>query len=327
MADVLSCNGCGARFRAPAAAAGRRLKCPKCGTRLGGPEEPAEAALLSLAESETIPRRDAHVDRAEPQSVAAPLPMPKRVARPLWRGSDCWTAADRGWFSVGLMCMVMGAAAHLLPHFGLQFRKLAHLGNAAPTAGTGLVVLGAFLVAYVTLLKGHLWKLLLGGTALLVLGFGGMVAIGMMSARSGPTGFPTGSAIPSRQDALPPSVRSSGPPPAGRSFGQSVVPVAPTHASLSERFGAERVARVKFNSVTGIDLAKTIRKRVDQLGEAGKAGNWIVSTHNDEGELVLAPIEVLDTLGARLNVGPVLSMDRKERTVRIQLNPGQCEKK
>ena len=35
----------------------------------------------------------------------------------------------------------------MLPLFGLQLRKLSHLGTAAPIAGWGLVGLGAFMIA------------------------------------------------------------------------------------------------------------------------------------------------------------------------------------
>lgn len=255
---------------------------------------------------------------------------------PLWRPPGMWTFWDRFLFRTGATCVVFGVLAHVLPLVGLQFSKLAPLGAAAPAAGTGVAVVGAFLMVYVLVLKGRIAKLALAMVAVAVLGVAVLLAIGLMSSNrmfrgpswgNGPYG-PGGPGGPMAPGAGPggPGGPGAGPyGPSGPGFSVPAHPVPPPaidYASLVARFGAERVARVTLTGVDGVDVNRTVRDRIDAWDVAtggAKPVTWRVTTSGNQAELILAPVGDLDAVVKALDLGAASAMDAAERRVVIEV--------
>jgi hypothetical protein len=202
---------------------------------------------------------------------------------------------------------------------GLQFTKLAGLGGAAGTAATGIIVVGAFMVAYVLVLKGRLFRVLVGAVALAVLGFASILIIGYVAAHRG--------------TRMPPPAPAFGPGGPGRPVVPGMVPpTAPNvpqpprldYASLVDRFGAERVARVTFSGHEGVDLGATIRARLAAWDKATKPATWSVTTQGSVAELILAPVADLQQLGAQLDMGSVTGVDDGERRLIVSVDKDRC---
>jgi hypothetical protein len=319
----VTCNPCGARLRAPKANAGKRLPCPKCGAPIEVPGNAAHA-------------KERVAPGATPDSRRAGVGLP-------FRGPSQWTAWDRILIRTGVMCIAFGILAHVLPMLGLQFRKLGKLGPAATTGGTGVALIGAFLVGYVIILKGRTLKLLVGAAALAVIGFVGLLTIGYLSSRSGgPTPpMPTGPSPPFAQPAGAPARGQAGPwsgPPSPVFSSPSqhpqrgpMTPMPPPppidYDALVQRYGADRVARVTISGASGLDLAATIRKRLEAWDSATRPGTWRVSTTGDAAELLLGPVGDLSALAAALDLGSVTGQDDDQRRLYIAADPGRCEPK
>ena len=67
----VTCDGCGARFKAPDAAAGKKGKCPKCGARIVVPAPAAPAAVGIAMEQDMY-----DLAGGDPPPMPAPSPLP-----------------------------------------------------------------------------------------------------------------------------------------------------------------------------------------------------------------------------------------------------------
>lgn len=314
---AVECPGCGARLRTKAANAGRRMPCPKCRADIGVPGTPPASAARGA-------------DRAPGGGAIG-----ASAKGPWWRPRETWTAVDRFWHRLGVTLVIFGALAHVLPLFGLQFRKLAGLGKAAPTAGTGIAVLGVFLVAYVWMLKGKLFRVLVGAAAAVIVGFAALVVIGYFAShrgRSFPTppqlpGPPAGSApwtqgTPGGPGAYgPPGASSGWTPPGARER-----PVM-DYDGFVERFGAERIARITFVGAEGVDIGKVINERILSWEAMTRPGAWFVRTRGVNKEMTAAPVDDFEAFAGRLDVGSISGTNAGERRVTIQVDTSKVNEK
>lgn len=235
-----------------------------------------------------------------------------------WRSSDDWTPFDRILFRTGIGCTVMGVLAHILPLFGLQFRKLNHLGSSSTAAGTGLACVGIFMILYVLFLKGRTLKIILGLAGVSVIGLVALITIGYYSSNRTPQFSPG----PPAPFGGPPS--AAGGPPAPFQPPQFTPPPRVDYASLVTRYGEGRVARVTFTDTTGLDISATIRDRLQKWSGADKPTTWSVSNPKGQSHLLIAPVGSLDDLAAKLDMGSVTGTDMTTRQLTIRPDIAKC---
>lgn len=240
--------------------------------------------------------------------------------------------------------VVMGVLAHLLPAVGLQFRKLAHLGSAAPVAGTVMIVLGLFVLLYVTLLKGRMLWVVLGGATLFVTGVAALLLIGWWQSRSWsaprqPRSFTSPGASPAQQP--PHGLIGRGPPgpsgtpgpvgmagplgmagPAGTGRPPSV-PAAPTFESLAAQFGPDRVVRIDIIAADGIDIPATVRRCIDALPPEKRPKAWRVTHSGASGQALLAPLASMDDVRLIFTCGSTELISQAERRLKLTLDPAR----
>jgi hypothetical protein len=250
------------------------------------------------------------------------MPLSLAVRKPA-----VWTKAD--WLLMRLtgVFLAMGIASHVLPSFGLQFRKLAHLGNAAPVAGTVMISLGVFLGLYVFLLKGKMMWVIAAATSIVVLAVGALLVVGSiesgrMQAHSqamresivaqGGTGGQPAPAL-AVQAGRPPSM----PTESRQTFDESV-------ADMRSKFGVSRIVVVEVSGAKGVDLGATMRRTVDALPQSQRPARWRATTAGDKGNIVLAPIETLDAVSSLLSFGNVEVVSEGERLLHITLDHSKC---
>ncbi len=323
---AVECPGCGARLRTKAANAGRRMPCPKCRTDIDVPG--------------SVP--PAPVTRTGTSASAA--------GKVIWRPRNTWTAVDRFWHRLGVTFVIFGALAHVLPHFGLQFRKLAGLGKAAPTAGTGIAVLGLFLIAYVWLLKGKLFRILVGAAAAVIVGFGALVLIGYFASNRrggfptppqmtppGGAGFAGGPGNPGQPGGYPGAGYQPGAGYPGAGAGPGSPGWTPPGAKerpvmdydgFVERFGAERVVRVTFEGVgdpASLDLNKAINARIASWDDKSRPSTWFIRTRGVNKELTAGPVDDLAAFAARLDLGAVSGTDASQRRATIRVDQAKVD--
>lgn len=240
-----------------------------------------------------------------------------------------WTKAD--WLLMRLtgVFLAMGIASHVLPSFGLQFRKLAHLGNAAPVAGTVMISLGVFLGLYVLLLKGKMMWVIAAAASIVVLAVGALLVVGSIEsgrmqargqamresivaqAQAGTSGQPA--AAIAVQAGRPPSM----PAESRQTFDESV-------ADMRSKFGVSRVVVVEVSGAKGVDLGATMRRTVDALPQSQRPARWRATTSGDKGNIALAPIETLDAVSSLLSFGNVEVVSEGERLLHITLDHSKC---
>src|SRR5690349_16599770 len=91
-----------------------------------------------------------------------------------------WTSGQRFAFKLGVRFLIFGVAALILPLFGLQFRKLEKLGDAAGIAG-GVFAVGGALLMLGAYLGRRAWLIAaVGIPALLLLAVGFFFLVGTM---------------------------------------------------------------------------------------------------------------------------------------------------
>lgn len=312
---AVTCPGCSAKLKAPAAQAGRSLACPKCRLPITVPGAGAVASPVMTG--------------ATPATAAVGT---AGGLKKLWRPPSVWTKWDHFWVKLAVPCLIMGVLAHVLPHFGLQFRKLAQLGNAAPTAGTGLAVFGGFLLLYVFVLRGHMLRILLGGAALVIIGVGVVLTIGYCSSRRSHTYTPPpppqiqgGPSAPlGPRPGAPSGPQGMNGPPSG--YTPPSPPARPRvdYASVVERYGAGRVARISFHGGEGVDLSATIRARLAAMDAASKPQTWSLSTSGGVAELTVAPVTDFEVFASTLDMGAVSGIDAAERRAVVTVDAAKC---
>jgi hypothetical protein len=218
--------------------------------------------------------------------------------------------------------MIFGVLAHVLPLFGLQFRKLAALGASGSAAGTWLIVLGAFLVLYVWALKGRMIRVVIGAAALVVLGIVGLMVIGYIESHR----FPRTAPAPMGPMGMPGPMQPGGPGMPPNFPGRPPIGEHPRmdYDYFVKQYGAEHVVRVTFKGAAEVDMSATVRSRVESWTKESKPKAWRVSTSGETPELIMAPVDDLDGSAMRLDVGTATSTDPAERRVVIEVDAGKC---
>jgi hypothetical protein len=261
-----------------------------------------------------------------------------RAPRPplRWRPPGSWTSADQLILKIAGTFLVMGTLAHVLPAFGLQFRKLAQLGSAAPAAGTTMIVLGLLLALYVLLLKGHVLRALLALGALGALALAGLLALGWYQSRAWraprpapvPGQAPTG--VPAQPWATGPGAAPS--PAAGGAPARPSAFTPPTfdaqRAELIARHGATRVLEIDVTGVSGIDLGATVRRAIEALPPGERPGSWRAQSGGNTGRILLAPVDKLEDVRVWLTFGtlsePAPSAADQPARATLTLDAARC---
>ena len=92
---------------------------------------------------------------AVPQPTRMPAQATRRIAPVVAQRSQAeprdWTPGERLILRTAGTCAIVGVLSWILPFFGLQFRKLAAMGDAAPIAGAVLVLVGGLMAGSVWL--------------------------------------------------------------------------------------------------------------------------------------------------------------------------------
>src|SRR5215203_3577731 len=165
MPEEIDCTSCAGRFAVKTFLRGMRVKCPHCGAQFGAqttateseasavmPGRQVEPAIDLLSEPEPAwqpePPRDEYDDVADDQTIV-PAPLPPAPAAPAKKrrkvkvlvyrpkardaadGGGEMTPGQKGALRFGISLAVFGLALLILPLFGIQFRKLANLGENA----------------------------------------------------------------------------------------------------------------------------------------------------------------------------------------------------
>lgn len=322
------------------------MPCPKCRTPIRVPTDHADPVHeADLGKVDVREGRIASSAHSGPSSSVQLEVFSPQSSRPWWRPPSMWTPWDRFIFKVGATCVAFGVLSHLLPLIGLQFRKLSTAGTAALSAGTGVGVVGALMIAYVVSLKGRLGKIMLAMVGLVIVCFAVLLTIGYLSSNRaprptfGPLG-PNSGAAPMGPRSAPPIGGPNGPRHAGPASpgSQSPFPQPPhvspmpspppiDYDSLVARYGAERIVRVTLTGVDGVDVSATVRASIDRMDKAKKPNTWRIRTSSGVAELILAPVDDLDGIAALLDLGTVTATDTTERRLVIEYDATKEVKK
>lgn len=156
------CTNCHRRLRTPDGTAGKRTKCPECGTALTIPAGETEAPPPSPPETQPGPEAAA---AANPYAVAAnpyaapTVPPPAAPGEP-WADLRAYAAAKVKGPAIGLIVAAgLGLAAELLTiaMAGIQIAASVGVGNAAFDGPQLMLALqGAFAIIDVLILVGAL---------------------------------------------------------------------------------------------------------------------------------------------------------------------------
>jgi predicted Zn finger-like uncharacterized protein len=159
------CPKCGRRYTLRADIAGKAVKCGKCGQAFQAPAAAAEPIASPVIRSNISdlldelplesPPPPVEVEAAAPRGTTAP--QTGTYAAASWRTTDSTPSerkilgtTDKQWLSGATTLLVIGVGSQILPHFGLQFAKLADMPAHLLPLGGLLFTLGgcaALLVA------------------------------------------------------------------------------------------------------------------------------------------------------------------------------------
>ena len=356
MAETISCPGCGKRYALRAELRGRRVKCSGCGNRFDVPallETPAEASTEQNPLDAFEGAGEAYAVSAPPTPPPpAPSPAIPRTAQPSsgTRSSAPreWSQKERAWFRMGLSIVAFGAAATVLPFFGLQFRSLARMGEESWKGGVGVMIVGAVMSAAAALHHARagsaksfsLRKVLLALAAIPVAYFLLIVTLALVGrARYGSSSRP-----PPRHPGGPDwAAGPMGPGGAARPGG-AAGPIGPRMSPVGRpsgpggsrvdyeayvaQFGADRVVRV---IVTGgppaADLPATrafqarLRDAVKPLLPTTGSRTSTAATRDGQTTLITAPLEDLDAVEKAIDFGTVTSVDPEQRIIHVTAAP------
>jgi predicted Zn finger-like uncharacterized protein len=157
MSYAIVCPKCGRRYTLKESIAGKTVKCEKCGQAFQAPppaaaEPPAAPAPASnfydlldeIPLEPSLPPPPAAVGPAaavQPAAAVRPAAAPRTAAPPPPEGKILW-ATDKQWLESGIVATIIGVGSQILPHFGLQFARIARHGPHAVGVMGFLITLG-----------------------------------------------------------------------------------------------------------------------------------------------------------------------------------------
>jgi len=350
-----ACPNCAKRYDVKQDLAGKRVKCsgcghvfraPSAGTQSTGRAAPAPSHSTVSSLRDVVPLTD-ELDKVS----AAPTPFPpKRPSRPkraraarASRQARGRSIGDRGerseaWLRVAGSIILFGLISLILPFFGLQFRKVARLGDDAWKGGVGLVILGVLMMGIVVFRRevGLVLKFAVRA-ALVSLGlFVGLLVLGLILIRAGL--IDTRLHVPGRlPHAGPPKLgvhAVAGGPPPHDPRGPGAAPPRPKPPPwadgpgspeeqldrLRARFRADRVVRLQLTGTTGLVIQSSLSRRLASLCDPGSEWSVRTSSSADQVKVILAPVSDLEALAARIDFGTVTEIDREERLIIVAVD-------
>lgn len=326
MSLAITCPACGRTLRARAEIAGKRVRCPGCSTTFEAPPRP-ESDFAELAEGEAQERAQVAPRSATPltQRGGAPATPTPPAAAPVRqpRAMRPWSAWDHLLFRTGIGCILCGLLAVVLPAFGLQVRKLQHLGAAATTAGWGLAATGGAMIVYVLFLRGRLLRVTLIAGAVALVAFCGLVAWAVFAGSQRLPLRPNAPTTAWRPPTPPQFPAATTPPIPGQ--GPPRPPPAQRYEDYCDRYGAARVVRVRLTGIQGLDVHAALKERAPRLLPADGARGWSAHASGDTVEVIAAPVTDLTSVAAVLDLGAVESTDTAGRLITIHADRGKFQ--
>jgi hypothetical protein len=233
-------------------------------------------------------------------------------------------------FAGGLILFCL--ASLIWPLFGLQFRKVARLGDNAWKGGIGLIILAVLIMGIVIFRREISLALkfaVRAGLVLLVLFVGLMVIeVILIRARLQPPGR-----LPhARAPNLGVHAVAGRPPPNGpgqlaaQPSGPKPPPWADGRGSAKQlermraHFRADRVVRLQLTSTTGLVVHPSLFQRLVSLRDPGSELATRISSSSDQVTIILAPVSDLEALAARIDFGTVTEIDREERLITVAVD-------
>jgi hypothetical protein len=332
MADAIVCPSCGKRFAFKPSLVGRRVNCPGC-------RHPFMVSAPSAPPAMDPPPIDDAFAVAEDEPIAPPpLPRASRattvasVAQPVSYKSKAndspanWTLGQKFALRLGTSLMVFGAAALILPLFGLQFRKLQAAGDNAQSIAIGLIVLGAVIdLAALAMRRLKMALMIVGGAiaafVLLIVGLAFMFGHPRRPAFAPPPPMPSS---PGGWSGAPPRYAPGSP--TGSPSGSSFAPgPRVTHESLVEQFGEENVVKVNI-TMPDRKAARDGKFRIKVMGIFRSCGAKSSTITGPDNVMLCetAPIKDLDALAAAMTFGDA-TVDKATRTISVTFKSAGVE--
>jgi hypothetical protein len=353
MDETFLCPNCEKDYPRKEGLAGRRVRCSGCGHVFRVPAAgylppPVETALPPRSVAAAPPAPDPVVDDAArlPRRAPSGLGRP-RAARRSRRsgGSDGGAGArDSAWLWTAGCIIAYGLLVLILPHFGLQFRKAARLGENAWIGGVGLIALGVIMGGFV-LFRRELGVALRFAirVALVLLGLAvGVLVLGAFLVRFGilgtrrhlPAAMPYAAAKGFVRQGPAGGPQPGGPwGPARGPLGPRVPPSAddPAKPGYIDRwragFGAVQSARVRIIGTAGIADPEALVRRLGSLRDPTPDQAMSTSISRDRVDVLLMPVRDLDRLAARIDFGTVTGIDQQQRLITVTVDPAASPKR
>jgi len=240
MSYEIACPHCAQRFAAQERMAGKTVNCPTCGQGFQVPAAPEVGSSAALTPLPPKPQSDLGSLLDElPEEMPATRVLPSTPVRKsaatgsagrTWSEAPAMSEDDKKLLSYALYALFIGLGMLILPHFGLQFRRLARLGAALPIVAAVVTSLGGVMLFYALRQRLVVAFGALAGTALALfvaysmspdVNPGGLPGHGPINADAEPDGPPP---VPRSRPAPPPPGSPAVSPPGGAHAGGQPVP-------------------------------------------------------------------------------------------------------
>ena len=267
-------------------------------------------------------------------ATPAPAPRPRVVVK---RPPREWTTADKTFFNLAIIVILIAGLFLLLPLTGMDLKPFGRLREIAPLAGTLMIVIGLVTCAVVAFRQFAKWVFLItsGAFGLIIIGLFAYAAIKSpgsyeapalaqadaparpvaASANAAPAVEAIAPAAPATAAATVATVAAAEPPPvAANNPGPTIA-----YEALTSRYGPHRVVRVTVptpdNKPPDPALASRAHESLSPL-----APSWYVSRQSDHLECILAPVENFENfVGQVRSVGSPSDVNFDQRTLTVRL--------
>lgn len=232
----------------------------------------------------------------------------------------------RAWRNIAISCIIIGVAIMVAPMFGLQFRRAARVGAAAPYVGVLLVVFGGIVIVAAQASRTSSGKALIkrgaiGAGALVALLIGLSIIAPLISGRGrGSTTPPAGPSTTQQQPPIASSSRPTGPANRLHATGRSASD-DPFIDTLRRQHGEDKVWVIHISDIEPrerFQLERNVRDALQAIDVTSGRRPFlhIITKRPDEALFVVSPIDdisaLITTLGATER-----DINRSKREVRI----------